>query len=48
MMHTRRTASTADWVYSSNREGARRLAVLPQGPDSPADLPVRELTALGR
>jgi ABC-type cobalamin/Fe3+-siderophores transport system ATPase subunit len=35
-------------MYSSNREEARRLAALPQGPDSPADLTVRELTALVR
>jgi ABC-type cobalamin/Fe3+-siderophores transport system ATPase subunit len=46
--HGRHTASTANWMYSSNREEAHRLAVLPQGTDSPADLTVRELTALGR
>jgi ABC-type cobalamin/Fe3+-siderophores transport system ATPase subunit len=46
--HGHRTASTANWMYSSNREEARRLAVLPQGLESPTDLTVRELTALGR
>jgi len=31
-----------------SREVARCLAILPQGPESPADLTVRELVALGR
>jgi iron complex transport system ATP-binding protein len=31
-----------------SREVARRLAILPQGPESPADLTVRELVGLGR
>lgn len=31
-----------------SREVARRLAILPQGSESPADLTVRELVALGR
>jgi iron complex transport system ATP-binding protein len=31
-----------------SREVARRLALLPQGPETPADLTVRELVALGR
>jgi iron complex transport system ATP-binding protein len=31
-----------------SREVARRLAILPQGPECPADLTVRELVSLGR
>jgi ABC-type cobalamin/Fe3+-siderophores transport system ATPase subunit len=46
--HGRRTEITASWEHPSSREVARRLAVLPQGPDSPADLTVQELMALGR
>ena len=45
--HGRRTNRTASWEHPSSREVARRLAVLPQGPDSPADLTVQELMALG-
>jgi ABC-type cobalamin/Fe3+-siderophores transport system ATPase subunit len=44
----RRTDRTASWEHPSSREVARRLAVLLQGPDSPADLTVQELMALGR
>jgi hypothetical protein len=46
--HGRRTDRTASWEYPSSREVAHRLDVLPQGPDSPADLTVQELMALGR
>jgi ABC-type cobalamin/Fe3+-siderophores transport system ATPase subunit len=45
--HGRRTDRTPSWEHPSSREVARRLAVLPQGPDSPADLTVQELRALG-
>jgi ABC-type cobalamin/Fe3+-siderophores transport system ATPase subunit len=45
--HGRRTDRTASWEHPSNREVARRLAVLPQGSDSPADLTVQELMGLG-